>query len=78
MYASYCATESNITAAKYLELFSLTVDAGPDFGGINNVEQYVDGVTSKLQKLIANNIEENETRTADVTDDRPSIEADNL
>jgi len=71
MYASYCATVSNITADKYLKIFGTTTDT-------LEVVDYVDGITSKLQKLISTNIEENETRTADVTDDRPSIEADNL
>lgn len=74
MYATYCATVSNISAEKYLKEFDKQVN----FGNFTNVFDYVDGTVSKLQKLIADNLEENETRTSDITDDRPSIEADNL
>tara|TARA_R110002110_G_scaffold3458_9_gene17686 strand:+ start:10262 stop:16573 length:6312 start_codon:yes stop_codon:yes gene_type:complete len=73
MYATHCATVSNITADKYLQLVDKALDS--NWGTIYD---YVDGTVSKLQKLIADNLEENETRTADITDDRPSIEADNL
>ena len=74
MYATYCATQSNITADKYLEI----LDDKLAFNSADHIEPYVTGITSKLQRLIAKNIEENETRTSDITDDRPSIEADNL
>ena len=73
MYATYCATVSNVTAEQYLSILNTKLST-------NDLNQftYINEITSGLQQKIANNIKENETRTTDVSDDRPSIEADAL
>jgi len=73
MYASYCSTQGNLSAFEYLKLFDSKLDKNV---GLFNT--YGNGVMKRLQRIISDNVKENEVRTSDVTDDRPSIEADNL
>ena len=73
LYATYCCTVANISAYNYLYQHFR-----PKMNGREATVIYINSVMSNLQKKIADNISENETRTNDITDERPEIDAENL